>query len=190
MSAVEDVLIVVELRCESLASRLAPGSTHRRGRRRRARNARVVVWSGGGGRLADGDLEAERFDLVLQAPRAVLGRVALALPVRSEFTERHPAVGRCGSTRRGCRGGSRRSPWPHRGAREAVRDARPGRCPWCEPRPSRTPSAPRSASAARGVCVPSAGDRRTHGGRDTSPPRTRSARPSGTWSCQGRTRRS
>jgi hypothetical protein len=46
------------------------------------------VRSGGGGRLAEGDLVAECFELTLQAAGAVLGRGALALPVGAELAER------------------------------------------------------------------------------------------------------
>ena len=38
--------------------------------------------------LLDDDAVAERLELALQAPSAVLGRVAAALPVGSEFAER------------------------------------------------------------------------------------------------------
>jgi hypothetical protein len=38
--------------------------------------------------LVDRDLVAERFELALESPGAVLGRVAPALPVGSEFAER------------------------------------------------------------------------------------------------------
>jgi hypothetical protein len=51
----------------------------------------VVVGSGGLfglGAVFDDDVVAERLELALQAASAVLGRVALALPVRSEFAER------------------------------------------------------------------------------------------------------
>ena len=42
-----------------------------------------------GGRLAEGGLVVERFDLALQAASATLGRVALALPIVPKLTQRN-----------------------------------------------------------------------------------------------------
>jgi hypothetical protein len=101
-----------------------------------------------------------------------------------------PGRGRCGSRRRGCRGGSRRSLWPRHGGRGAVRDGRRDRCLWSVRRPSRTRSAPRSATSVRGGSGRTSGGRLTRDCRGRCLPRTRGARPSGTRSCPGRIRRS
>ena len=45
-------------------------------------------WLGGGFDLLEVDLVAERFELALESAGAVFGRVALALPVGSELSER------------------------------------------------------------------------------------------------------
>ena len=79
--------------------------------------------------------------------------------------------GRCGSRRRGGRGGSRRSPWVRRAGRGAGRSGRRGRCPWCGRRPrAHSVSWLGEPERARGGCVPSGGGRLTGGARGSAGP--------------------
>ena len=88
--------------------------------------------------------------------RAVFGASSACAASRVRALGMGRGRGRCGSGRRGGRGGSRRSLWAHRGVRVAGRSGRRGRCLWFARRLARG----RSASVARGGCVPIPGDRR------------------------------
>src|SRR4051794_14839564 len=76
------------LRCESMLGRLNSSRDGRATGSARGIKRTAAVSSGGGGRLAEGHLVAERFELTLQPASAVFGRVALALPIGAELAKR------------------------------------------------------------------------------------------------------